>query len=75
MKNEKPDLQNQIGCITGFFQLFDSHRFFTGQHTSSHSQHRLTSGILQHPSFSVIPFGSYLDRISTSTTVNFVIFS
>ncbi|XP_045794459.1 protein LONGIFOLIA 1-like isoform X2 [Trifolium pratense] len=30
MKDEKQDLQKQIGCITGFFQLFDRHRFITG---------------------------------------------
>ncbi|KAF7803092.1 protein LONGIFOLIA 1-like [Senna tora] len=30
MKEENPDLQKQIGCINGFFQLFDRHRFLTG---------------------------------------------
>ncbi|KAI9120966.1 hypothetical protein K1719_007999 [Acacia pycnantha] len=28
--NEKTDLQKQIGCITGLFQLFDRHRFISG---------------------------------------------
>jgi len=41
MKDENPDLQKQIGCISGFFQLFDRHRFLTG---SSHSQNIPTKG-------------------------------
>lgn len=44
LKDENPDLQKQIGCITGFFQLFDRHRFLTGQRTSSYVQHVPTSG-------------------------------
>ncbi|CAL5186010.1 unnamed protein product [Lathyrus oleraceus] len=35
MKDENQDLQKQIGCISGFFQMFDRHRFLTGQ-TDSH---------------------------------------
>ncbi|CAK8533414.1 unnamed protein product [Lathyrus sativus] len=35
-KDENQDLQKQIGCISGFFQLFDRHRFLTGQ-TNSHN--------------------------------------
>ncbi|KAL2335434.1 hypothetical protein Fmac_016647 [Flemingia macrophylla] len=38
MKDENPDLHKQIGCISGFFQLFDRHRFLTGQHSRSHNQ-------------------------------------
>ncbi|KAL5148922.1 Protein LONGIFOLIA 1 [Glycine soja] len=38
MKDENPDLQKQIGCISGFFQLFDRHSFLTGQSNSSHNQ-------------------------------------
>ncbi|TKY65078.1 LONGIFOLIA 1 protein [Spatholobus suberectus] len=44
LKDENPDLQKQIGCITGFFQFFDRHRFLTGQRTGSYIQHRPTSG-------------------------------
>ncbi|KAK7295472.1 hypothetical protein RJT34_18381 [Clitoria ternatea] len=45
LKEENADLQKQIGCITGFFQLFDRHRFLTGQRSnSSYIQHRPTSG-------------------------------
>lgn len=44
MKDENPDLQKQIGCISGFFQLFDRHRFLTGQSTSSHNQNISTKG-------------------------------
>ncbi|RDX59309.1 Protein LONGIFOLIA 1, partial [Mucuna pruriens] len=44
LKDENPDLQKQIGCITGLFQLFDRHRFLTDQRTGSYIQHRSTSG-------------------------------
>lgn len=47
MKDENSDLQKQIGCISGFFQLFDRHRFLTDQSSGSHSQktqNRPTSG-------------------------------
>ncbi|XP_020234919.1 protein LONGIFOLIA 1 isoform X1 [Cajanus cajan] len=44
LKDENPDLQKQIGCITGFFQLFDRHRFITGQGTSSYIQHNTSVG-------------------------------
>jgi len=36
MKDENQELQKQIGCISGFFQLFDRHRFLTG-HNNSHN--------------------------------------
>ncbi|CAJ1947132.1 unnamed protein product [Sphenostylis stenocarpa] len=38
MKDENPDLQKQIGCISGFFQLFDRHRVLTGHRSNSHNQ-------------------------------------
>ncbi|OIW12341.1 hypothetical protein TanjilG_32457 [Lupinus angustifolius] len=46
-KDEKSDfLQKQIGCISGFFKLFDSHRFITDQTSeSSQSQNRTTPGL------------------------------
>ncbi|XP_014516299.1 protein LONGIFOLIA 1 isoform X1 [Vigna radiata var. radiata] len=44
MKDENPELQKQIGCISGFFQLFDRHRFLTGQQGSSHNQNIQTKG-------------------------------
>ncbi|XP_045794456.1 protein LONGIFOLIA 1-like isoform X1 [Trifolium pratense] len=45
MKDEKQDLQKQIGCITGFFQLFDRHRFITGQQSSRYIQNASSSGV------------------------------
>ncbi|KAI4352446.1 hypothetical protein L6164_006696 [Bauhinia variegata] len=42
MKEENPELQKQIGCIHGFFQLFDRHRYLTGQRNSSLSQNSVT---------------------------------
>ncbi|KAL2479240.1 hypothetical protein Fot_48254 [Forsythia ovata] len=32
LSDENPDLQKQIGCMTGIFQLFDRHHILTGQH-------------------------------------------
>lgn len=31
LADENPDLQNQIGCMTGIFQLFDRHHAVTGR--------------------------------------------
>ncbi|CAJ1833777.1 unnamed protein product [Sphenostylis stenocarpa] len=44
LKDENPDLQKQIGCITGFFQLFDRHHFLAGQRSGIYLQHRPPSG-------------------------------
>ncbi|MED6111548.1 longifolia [Stylosanthes scabra] len=45
VKDENSDLQKQIGCITGFFQLFDRHRFLTHQTPSSTSSGECSNGI------------------------------
>ncbi|KEH21690.1 DUF4378 domain protein [Medicago truncatula] len=45
MKDEKKELQKQIGCITGFFQLFDRHRFITGQRTTKYIQNASSLGV------------------------------
>ncbi|CAL0299073.1 unnamed protein product [Lupinus luteus] len=45
LKDENSDLQKQIGCISGFFQLFDRNRFITEQTSGcSQSQNRPTLG-------------------------------
>ncbi|KAK7340660.1 hypothetical protein VNO77_21369 [Canavalia gladiata] len=44
LKDENTDLQKQIGCITGFFQLFERHRYLTGQRPGSYIQHKPPSG-------------------------------
>ncbi|CAL0317329.1 unnamed protein product [Lupinus luteus] len=45
-KDEKSDFQKKIGCISGFFKLFDSHKFLTDQSSgSSQSQNSTTSGL------------------------------
>ncbi|CAI9754100.1 unnamed protein product [Fraxinus pennsylvanica] len=33
LTDENPDLQKQVGCMTGIFQMFDRHHILTGQHT------------------------------------------
>ncbi|CAI8591951.1 unnamed protein product [Vicia faba] len=45
MKDEKHDLQKQIGCITGFFQLFDRHRFITSHRATSYIPNSSSSGV------------------------------
>ncbi|KAJ7971080.1 Protein LONGIFOLIA [Quillaja saponaria] len=44
IKDENPELQKQIGCINGFFQLFNRQHFLAGRRSirSSQSQKRLT---------------------------------
>ncbi|KAL3024838.1 hypothetical protein AAZX31_04G147300 [Glycine max] len=44
LADDNPDLQKQIGCMTGIFQLFDRHHVLTARRIS---QKRLASGI-QH---------------------------
>ncbi|KAM6549384.1 hypothetical protein CsatB_021060 [Cannabis sativa] len=41
LSDENPDLQKQIGCMNGFFQLFDRHRYLAAGRVNSHSQKRL----------------------------------
>lgn len=44
LTDEKPDLQTQIGCMTGIYQMFDRQHMVPGRHISGHSTQRLTSG-------------------------------
>ncbi|PON46218.1 Protein LONGIFOLIA [Parasponia andersonii] len=41
LSDENPDLQKQIGCMNGFFQLFDRHRYLAAGRFNSHSHKRL----------------------------------
>jgi hypothetical protein len=45
LTDENQDLQKQIGCMNGIFQLFDRHHFLNGRRTNSHSRKRLPPGI------------------------------
>jgi len=31
LADDNPDLQKQIGCMTGIFQIFDRHQVLTGR--------------------------------------------
>jgi len=42
LADDNPDLQKQIGCMTGIFQLFDRHHALTARRTA---QKRLPPGI------------------------------
>ena len=51
LADDNPDLQKQIGCMTGIFQLFDRHQVLTARRIS---QKRLPSGI--HHSMNMFNF-------------------
>lgn len=38
LRDDNPDLQKQIGCMTGIFQIFDRHHVITGRRISSHKR-------------------------------------
>lgn len=42
--DNNPDLQKQIGCMTGIFQLLDPQHILTGRRICGHSTKRLPSG-------------------------------
>ncbi|KAJ0571170.1 putative protein LONGIFOLIA [Helianthus annuus] len=44
LTDDNPDLQKQIGCMTGVFQLFDRHQIVTGRRFPAHSPKRLPPG-------------------------------
>ncbi|KAL8216043.1 hypothetical protein R6Q57_022880 [Mikania cordata] len=44
LTDDNPDLQKQIGCMTGVFQLFDRHQIVTGRRFLGHSPKRLPPG-------------------------------
>ncbi|KAL7161196.1 hypothetical protein ACSBR2_041784 [Camellia fascicularis] len=44
LTDDDPDLQKQIGCMTGIFQIFDRQQILTGRRISRHSPKRLPSG-------------------------------
>jgi hypothetical protein len=41
---ENTELEKQIGCMAGIFQMFDRGHLFTGRRFNRHGQKRLTSG-------------------------------
>ncbi|PPS01799.1 hypothetical protein GOBAR_AA18869 [Gossypium barbadense] len=43
LSDENPDLQKQIGCMNGLFQLFDCHHFYGNRHIASPNRKRLPS--------------------------------
>ncbi|XP_077222728.1 protein LONGIFOLIA 1-like isoform X2 [Tasmannia lanceolata] len=44
LTDENPDLQRQIGCMTGIFQLFDRHHNLSGKRLNGKNHKRLPSG-------------------------------
>lgn len=41
LKDDSHDLQKQIGCMNGIFQIFDRHHFLSGRRSSGHRHKRL----------------------------------
>lgn len=52
LTDENQDLQKQIGCMNGFFQLFDRHHSFTGRRINSDNHKRLPPGMVYFYHFS-----------------------
>lgn len=44
LADDNPDLQKQIGCMTGVFQLFDRNQIVPGRRLLGHSPKRLPLG-------------------------------
>ncbi|KAK3212405.1 hypothetical protein Dsin_017111 [Dipteronia sinensis] len=44
LSDENPDLQKQIGCMNGIFNIFDRHHFLSGRRFANHNQKRLPPG-------------------------------
>lgn len=44
LTDENPDLQKQIGCMTGIFQLFDRHHVLSPKRINGHTPKRLLPG-------------------------------
>ncbi|KAL6973471.1 hypothetical protein U1Q18_027656 [Sarracenia purpurea var. burkii] len=44
LTDDHPDLQKQIGCMTGIFQLFDHQQILTSRRITGHSPNKLPSG-------------------------------
>ncbi|XP_024157732.1 protein LONGIFOLIA 2 isoform X1 [Rosa chinensis] len=38
LADDNPDLQKQIGCMNGIFQIFDRHQVLTGRRISHHKR-------------------------------------
>nr|XP_027123365.1 protein LONGIFOLIA 1-like isoform X2 [Coffea arabica] len=45
LTDDNPDLQKQIGCMTGIFQLFDRQHIITPRRITGHSTKRIHSGV------------------------------
>ncbi|KDP31362.1 hypothetical protein JCGZ_11738 [Jatropha curcas] len=57
LADDNPDLQKQIGCMTGIFQLFDRHHVLTGRRINHRrllpGDSHLNNGISERESFNV----------------------
>lgn len=55
LSDENRELQRQIGCMNGIFQLFDRQHFFSGRrHGGGRSQKRLPAGQIANPEYNSV---------------------
>ncbi|RVW31443.1 Protein LONGIFOLIA 1 [Vitis vinifera] len=59
LSDENPDLQKQIGCMNGIFQLFDRHHFLGGRRINGHTHKRLPPVFLPHAHASIYVFRNF----------------
>ncbi|KAA8541048.1 hypothetical protein F0562_025011 [Nyssa sinensis] len=70
LTDDNPDLQKQIGCMTGIFQLFDRQHILTGRRIGGHSPKRLPSGSSHFNSGTFETESSNIYHRSTATDKN-----
>ncbi|KAJ4841671.1 hypothetical protein Tsubulata_019420 [Turnera subulata] len=66
LSDENPDLRKQVGCMHGFFQIFERRHFLGGARTVSQNQKRLPAPELPTINRVIDDF----EKLSTSTTLS-----
>ncbi|CAK9147950.1 unnamed protein product [Ilex paraguariensis] len=64
LTDDHPDLQKQIGCMTGIFQLFDRHQIVTGRHIAGYNPKRFPPGSSHFNNANLDTESNYLYRRS-----------
>ncbi|XP_021893228.1 protein LONGIFOLIA 1 isoform X1 [Carica papaya] len=70
LADDNPDLQKQIGCMTGIFQLFDRHHNLTGRRLSHRRLSAPGSSHFNSNGFERESNNPYNQSIATETNVN-----
>ncbi|KAF8389921.1 hypothetical protein HHK36_024440 [Tetracentron sinense] len=67
LTDDNPDLQKQIGCMTGIFQIFDRHHNLTGRRINGHGHKRLPPG---HSNFNSGNLGMEINNEKNLKNIN-----